>query len=265
MNKNYEILIIMYNQTCDTSETCTCLEKYKSIVNGNIFVFDNSTIKKYNDLNKLWCEERNIKYIPFNNNIGLSKAYNIALKQYLSNEIKWVVLFDQDTKISREYLECLNKEVLINDSMVKVPVVLDEVGLLSPSIIKKHHVYRATNLEQINSSNITAINTGMIINKDIYKCIGYYDEAFFLDYIDHNFIRNCKKFNHNIKVVNGNLYQNFSENSHDNFESDFKRFNILKKDLKIFCNDSFEGRVYFRLKILFKSIKLSIIYKKLFK
>ena len=56
-----------------------------------------------------------------------------------------------------------------------------------------------------------------------------YDERFFLDYIDHNFIRDMKKRNQRISITGAKLtHSAFFENTDDNFEAIAKRLRIFK-------------------------------------
>jgi len=88
-----------------------------------------------------------------------------------------------------------------------------------------------------------------------------YDERFFLDYIDHNFIKKYKETDGKIMVVKTNLFQSFSENQHSSITGDLFRFKIYLKDFKLFCSTSFYGIVFYYFKIIYRALKLSVIHK----
>ena len=171
---------------------------------------------------------------------------------------------DQDTYISSEYFKKLNELIISRPEVwIKVPIVKDEKHYLSPSLIKNYSVKRIESIEEIKKSkNITAINSGMAVYSKVFEEMNY-DERFFLDYIDHNFIKEYKeKFNGDIDIINSTLKQSFSDDEHDNILGDKTRFKIYLYDFRLFCGKSFSGRIYYCVKVLYRAVKLTIIYKK---
>lgn len=256
---NLFIIVVLYNQSCNESISCKDLQEIDFTY--NVIIADNSIIKNNNSE---ICKEHKWKYINMNGNQGISKAYNkaidsIDLKDY------WVVLLDQDTHINLQYFEKLTESIINKPNLwIKVPIVKNNNHYLSPSIIRKYSIKRVKDTEDIFTNlNLTAINTGMAIYSEVFNTIKY-DERFFLDFIDHNFIRNYNlKFKMKLDVFNSILQQNFSDDKHDNFTSDVTRFKIFISDYKLFCNTSISGRMYYSIKVFLRSIKLSMIYKDL--
>jgi rhamnosyltransferase len=85
--------------------------------------------------------------------------------------------------------------------------------------------------------------------------------SFFLDCIDHHFVKLYKKSGGKIAVFNCKLEQAFSGDDHSDWEKDYCRFLIYKKDFYLFCRDSFTGKIYYFLKIVMRALRLSLIYK----
>lgn len=255
--KDLYVIVVMYNENCDESISCNALLNIK--IPFNVIVVDNSTV--FNN-NNVFCKTNMWEYITMKGNMGISKAYNKAINSINLKDC-WVVLMDQDTYISSDYFQRLNELIIKNPEVwIKVPIVKDKSQYLSPSLIGKYSVKRIKNIETtINNRNLTAINSGMAIYSKVFEKINY-DERFFLDYIDHNFIREYKaKFNCNIDIINSTLEQSFSDDKHNNISSDKTRFKIYLQDFKLFCDiDSF-GRFYFIAKVLYRALKLSIIYR----
>ena len=256
MNNLY-VIVVMYNENCDKSISCNALLNIK--LPFNVIVVDNSTTPNKN--NEL-CQVNKWKYVNMNGNMGISKAYNKAVNSITLKDY-WVVIMDQDTYISSEYFERLNELIISKPEVwVKVPIVKDEKHYLSPSLISGNSVKRIKSVEEIkNHRNISAINSGMAIYSKVFEKMNY-DERFFLDYIDHNFIKEYKaKFNGNIDIIDSTLQQTFSDDMHDNIINDETRFKIYLNDFNLFCGINFSGRFYYMMKVLYRAIKLSIIYK----
>lgn len=254
---NLYVIVVIYNENCNESVSCSALLNIEMLL--NIIVVDNST--KANN-NMEFCRSNNWKYINMNGNMGLSKAYNSAINSIREKDF-WVVILDQDTNIGLDYFQRLKESIDSNPEVwVKVPIVRDKKRYLSPSLINKYSVKRIENIETaINSKNITAINSGMAVYSQVFNKINY-DEKYFLDYIDHNFIREYKaKINKGIGIINSTLEQNFSDDNHENMLGDITRFKIYLSDFKLFCDADLIGRIYYFIKVFFRGLKLSKYYR----
>ena len=115
---------------------------------------------------------------------------------------------------------------------VYVPIVKAKEQILSPCTIHRGRVKAIHDLSSITRENITAINSGMIVSLDVYQKIRY-NENLFLEYIDHDFIRQLKQHQYSIHVLQQEIQQNFSV-----FENDKKTI----KELNFLENFRFEER-----------------------
>jgi glycosyltransferase involved in cell wall biosynthesis len=198
-----------------------------------------------------------------NGNKGLSKAYNAAIDYLVtqpSQESSLVVLLDDDTHIGNDYFEAMEKSASLNAD-IYLPVVLDQMGILSPSIMKKYRCRRCKNLKQLNEKNICGINSGMAIKESLFK--GYrYNEKIFLDYVDHSFIRDMKELGKKVEVVDTTLQQNFSSIT-DSYEQTIKRFNIFKKDIRVFYSRGINDRLVYLYIILRRKLGIFLKFKNL--
>lgn len=258
---NLYVVVVVYNIDCDKSKTCTALLNPK--IPLNVIIVDNSTTSNRNEE---ICSENKWRYLKMEGNVGLSKAYNRAVEYInINNSGKdfWVSIFDQDTALSDDYFEVLINSIKNNpDTYIKVPLVRDDTGYLSPNLINNYSVKRIENVNEIvDAGNITAINAGMTIYSKVFHRINY-DEKLFLDYVDHNFVRNYKNnFDNGIEIIDTTLRQSFSDDEHDNINRDINRFKIYLHDFKAFCNKDLNGRIYYISKVIFRALKLSNNYK----
>ena len=244
-------ILVLYNSKLENSDTYNSI---KNINNLNIIVCDNSTKQLNNE--EFSNSKNNIKYINMHGNKGLSKAYNKAIELIEKTDENLVCIFDDDTTIPTNYFEVMHNYAKNFDAKVFLPVVYDQVALLSPCRIKGNKICRATSLD-FDINNITAINSGMAIKASVFKNYKY-DENLFLDYIDHQFIKDMKKRKIELKLVKEiTLNQNFSSFS-DSKSAAMKRFNIYKKDIKYFYRKSYH---YYLYTILKRRIKLIFKYK----
>lgn len=255
---NIKCVIVIYNMQCEDSRCLVSILKLKT-QKLNLIVCDNSNVSLFKKNNREFCEENHIEYIDMQGNHGLSRAYNKALTKVEKNE--WVVLFDQDTRISNNYFVELEKSVNTYPHIyIHVPIVKSEKLLMSPSLASKYKVSKTTITKPGLYTDITAINSGMAINRKVFTRVGKYNEEIFLDYLDHYFIRQYKKEYDQIALFNCVLNQEFSNNDHSNITRDLTRFKIYKDDFYQFCKDSARGKLFYLTKILYRAFKLSYLH-----
>ena len=255
----FNCIIVVYNVRCENSKALSSLQK----VNYNelgLIVCDNSVISTVKNNNKLYCKLHKMEYFDMGGSLGLSKAYNKAINNVSSDD--WVVIFDQDTEIVMEYFYKLSKSIeRYPDIYLHVPIVNSKNNQMSPSIARKYSVKIVNGITSGSYENLTAINSGMAIKKTVYETVGVYNEDIFLDYLDHYFVREYKKVYKKIALFDCVLSQDFSNDDHSDFGRDIKRFKIFVKDFYVYCKDTFNGRVFFLIKTLYRSVKLAIMHK----
>lgn len=253
-------IIVVYNKNVNDSVTYQCLKNEKNL---RIVVCDNST-SDYG--NRAIIEADGYTYVDMSGNAGLSKAYNRALDKICSiyPEMKgYVMLFDDDTFIPEDYFIKMKKAMNRSKEDIYLPIVRDEIGILSPSMMKKYYCHRAVggNVWKIKPAELCGINSGMAICLEIFKTYRY-NEEIFLDYVDHNFIRDMRKNHKKIEIVKTYLQQSFSSNIYD-MEKELVRLNIFEKDIDVFYKEGLGNRIFFHYTMIRRKMKLALKYKKL--
>ncbi len=253
MNNNFFAVMVICNRKIDDSTTYNCLKACPQV---SLTVCDNST----EDYGNSQVVADNIGYISMGGNVGLAKAYNKAVDALKGND-GYVCLFDDDTSVESDYFELLDAEIEKSNADILLPVVLDETGIMSPCAIDGVLTRRINGLNEINENNISGINSGMAIKLSVFERYRY-DENYFLDFIDHAFLRDMKKEGKKIAVADRiQLKQSFSAND-KNVQRARKRFEIFKKDYLKFCNDAdnknalIKGRLY----LLKRWLNINVIY-----
>ena len=246
-------IIVVYNKNVKNSTTYDCLKKQK---NMKIIVCDNST-KDFG--NQEIVLQDGYRYVDMHGNAGLSKAYNKALDCIsLENpEMKgYVILFDDDTFIPEDYFKKLKEDIKEKRSDIFLPIVRDEVGILSPSVMKKYYCHRAPeDVWSIKKEELCGINSGMAIRLKLFKNYRY-DERIFLDYVDHGFIRDMRKRHRKVSIMDTEIRQTFSSNTDDK-EKSMIRFQIFKKDINEFYRQGFWNRFFFYYVITRRKMQLT--------
>lgn len=236
----------------------------------NIYIYDN-TVRSENVNLPEFQNEINIKYFSFNENRGISKAYNHLVNLALKDGFKWIVFLDQDTMLPLDfYLKYIDSisEIKQTSQKIAVPVVKSEQHILSPFIYKN---YRSRFLKEvpsfINLKKHSAINTGVLINCNYFNKIGGYNDKLFLDFCDHDFFDKLRGSDNKICVINTELKQDFSTNT-NTLDKALTRYRIFYKDLKTYKKGRNPIKLFFlvdiphliRLTLQYRTFKF-IIYR----
>lgn len=248
-------LVVIYNKKCSDSKTLKLLKNYRKRL--NIIVFDNS-IENFN--NGEYCKKYNIEYYTLNKNLGLSKAYNYVVERLNKNDNDYIIILDDDTDLNINYFKEVFEKIKIKKYDVMLPIVKSNNQIISPSNVQfQCRVKRINEISKIDYRNITAINSGMIVRLSLYNQIQY-SEDMFLDYVDHDFMKKVRTLNLNIHILNSEIDQNFSRNQKGSLKGELFRFNIYKKDFRIYCKKS-NRMLYYYINIFKFRIMQCIKYK----
>ena len=163
-----------------------------------------------------------------------TKAYNAALL-LLKDNVDIIIWADDDTFFPETYFEALRSYACKNlNATVFLPVVKSNEVIVSPCIYTKRAMKTIQSLEELQGQKISGINSGMAVRSSLYQQFKY-DEAYFLDYVDHDFMRWCR-LNEQEFCVMGQvvLQQTFFAHSNAAKKAKRKRFKIYKKDYSRF-------------------------------
>lgn len=220
----------MYNEWCGNSKTCITLAQ-NSVQPDLVLVVDNST-KNMN--NEACCAERGWLYHSMCGNAGLSKAYNAAIR-LLDGQTDLVVWADDDTCFPENYFEKL-REYARNDTKADVflPVVRTQSFIMSPAIYTKRRVVPIRSVDELKGKEITGINSGLAVRLRVYQEF-HYDEAIFLDCVDHDFLRWCRIHGKKFCVMNDlELVQSFFSEGKPSPAARKNRARIYTRDTRVF-------------------------------
>jgi GT2 family glycosyltransferase len=264
MNKIY-IVIVIFNTKYNDSKAFNSLI---NIIGDSLFeikltLFDNSSIKQniienYNNIK--------IEYVHDGKNYGLSKAYNLVANKANIEGYKYLLLLDQDTTINENYfvelLRCIKK---YPKESIFVPRLLINNKIFSPNLYFMKRLWSFYNLKEGVHSlhNFGFINSGLLIDVNIFLSVGGYDEEVFLDYSDFQFIERLNNKITSFCIINSDWKQEFSY-----FEKDIDkakvRYKYLIESANHFKNETFIDKLQFWIMLFHNSINRSNKFKDLF-
>lgn len=193
-NKKVLSLIVTYNPEVERFNTC--LEKISGQVD-KVLVIDNNS-SNISSLEQVLFQYSNIELLKNTINLGLSKAYNKALKYARENKFDFLLILDQDTICSNNLIQEYKK------------YANTDYAALSP--LRHHHNkdyeehnYRLNKYDKPNG-NIElipfTINSGTCINLNVLPSNYYYDEKLFLEFLEHDFCLFLKQNHFKLARIN---------------------------------------------------------------
>ena len=178
------ILIVLYKKSIEecvsyrTLKECIKLQdtRYKLIIYNNSSEYG-------------LAESEDAIVINSDHNGRLSPAYNYACKYALAEGYQWLLLLDQDSELSEDYVSCLSDflQRTTDDSIVAVaPKLVDGSQVLSPRKISSVSWWEnALQHTGIQRGRVVAFNSLSLLNVNFIQSIGGFSGKYPLDMLDH--------------------------------------------------------------------------------
>lgn len=235
-------LVVVYNKSCADSNSIKDIQKIAPDI--SVIIYDNST-KNYG--NEEFCMKQKFTYFSQNTNIGISKAYNYVVDHMIFNDGDYIIMLDDDTHLTQEYLN----EAINTANTKKYDVILPIVQA-NGKIISPYNYYMNCRSKMVEDpkelvlSKVSGINSGMVINTSLFKKVRY-NEELFLDYVDYDFMRRVHSVNARITIMKSRIDQEFQFFNYDkkNMSGALFRFKIDMHDYKILCRETGESWFFY--------------------
>lgn len=231
---NMAVVVVLYNPDKAQIDNLDAFIKFKKII-----IVDNSSASKLSLVSKKIPKNKLI-YQHHPSNIGLSKAYNLALLFSEENGIDYLMIADQDSKFSAKTID----EVANRAS--KLRLNLSNTAAIGISWY--------TNLKLVPNGNkidknVVLLSSGSIISVKIARNLDGFDERFFIDSVDTQFcLKAINEGYETIKLLSLGFIHNIGDPK-------IIKSKLFKKELTLY-NHSPIRRYY--------QIRNSMLIKKLF-
>lgn len=243
------ILVVLYNKTLRNSDTLKGLidssEQLRNM-NALVFVWDNSPSQFLNNNDIGFLQERfSFQYYHCPNNKPLSFVYNNVIEKFLHlQEYKYLVVLDDDSKISPQYFDEL-KDILRsnNDLDIILPVAKNNDLIISPA---KLFFVKGNYFKEIKSGvykgKLLAVNSGMVIARSFIERINFRYDARLLSYGTDNYIMNVANSRHAKYYIMNSIFEHgYSFYDSDDFDKKAEVFRQIKRANRIaFSQNAFQ-------------------------
>ncbi|MEA3491836.1 MAG: glycosyltransferase [Campylobacterota bacterium] len=138
---------------------------------SSLYIVDNSPTTS-NTLKKILGEKK-VKLLSSSINIGLSKAYNLGLDRASQDGYSWLMVMDQDS-----FFDTLQIENFLEDFK---KTKKNSLALYAP-------LHNSKFLSQSEDRSVSIVmSSASIVNVDTALTLGGFDNALFIDEVDHEF------------------------------------------------------------------------------
>lgn len=201
-------VVILNYKVKDTTLKCVSSILKSTYKNLQIIVVDNNSMDGIeNELPK----ENNIVFIQTGENLGYSGGNNIGIKKALEMKSEYILVLNPDTEIDKN----ATKNLLIKAKKYNAAIVCPKIYFSNSKIIwfagkefdsmnvlGKHRGVDLKDLGQFDEDNVTvATGAAMMVRRDVFLKIGFFDEKYFLYLEDSDFSLRAQKAGFKIMYV----------------------------------------------------------------
>jgi len=211
-SKKVAIIIVNFNGNDDTF---LCLESLRKIryQDFQIILIDNASDNQSGFEKEINARFPEVKLFLEKENLGFSGGNNVGIKYALENNFDYILLLNNDTEVSKNFL----------DVLVDYGERNKNTGIISPKIFfhdapntiwygggkfswfggGQHMDYMKEDGRKEEEPKKIEYATGcaMLIKKEVFENIGLFEDAFFLYYEDTDFSLRARKSGYDILYV----------------------------------------------------------------
>ncbi|MDD3413815.1 MAG: glycosyltransferase [Lachnospiraceae bacterium] len=168
----------------------------------DIYVFNNSD-KEIPDNLEETIKKLKLSYRSVGKNKGLAFGLNSICIRAINDKHKWIMLLDQDSLVKKELVNKMIEFIYKYQSIYKI-------GCVGPVIQDR---YGKKAIQDSLKNKDVIITSGMILNLDCFKEIGWFDNKLFVDFVDYDYCLRLRRAGYDV-LQNGNavLFHNQLDN-----------------------------------------------------
>lgn len=182
------VVVVLYNCEISESETLRSLARHANLVPSDwkFLVYDNSPVEGVDVALKTCLPNVGIQYVAAKENGGVLAAYSEGLKIARVQRDVWLVLLDQDTELSQDYILELNAAMRSAgpSNVAVVPIIRSQEFHVSP-LVGRYFKRPLVSSGENCCRYVGFINSGAALRVDFIESIGGFHRDLWLDGLDH--------------------------------------------------------------------------------
>lgn len=153
---------------------------------SEVVIIDNASNIDAQEILKDISKDKKVTLILNDRNCGIAYALNQGVKYAISHDYQWLLTFDQDSLASSNYLETLLSTYYSVDNR-------DSIAIVAPTYITNTGTVSFSRTLSPNSDSKayseieTTMTSGNLIATKVFDKVGFFNEDFFIDFVDHEY------------------------------------------------------------------------------
>jgi GT2 family glycosyltransferase len=264
--RNILVIVVLYRRPPhESASLCSLAQILKDhpelTRNISLVLFDNSPQSQQPEV-ELNCP---LLYKHDPANPGLAAAYNFALNLAGQKQCEWLLLLDQDTSLTTEFMielmECTRMLADRTDVSSIVPKLIVAGKIYSPAahfIDQLRHQYRywrsgpgvSGNVHGIQEGRLSAYNSGAALRVSALRSIGGFPAQFWLDYLDHAVFHTLHMSGYKMYVMRASVPHDSSQLNVSSVPVWRQRNILAAQTLFVLKTANFVDRFFYRIWLL---------------
>lgn len=236
------ITIVLYNKQLSENDFSAFFPLLKSDFYSLIILDNTEEDISLLSNNKHVCKKLGVFYYAFGKNIGLSKAYNFAIKNFMAKD-DWLLLLDQDTPIPEKYFSLLQEKIVNNiASCAFVPFFNGyRKNRYRPNIIKSIKKFKIGKTKTLTpmKGHLLSINSCSCFSRSVFDEAGLFNENLSLYCIDDDIFLRMAMHGLMVETVDVLITQNYFAKEKHSYKQLKCRLADIKYENKIFFSQSY--------------------------
>jgi GT2 family glycosyltransferase len=259
----FQVIAVLYKRSFDQSESLSSLfailERHPEWApHFSLLIYDNSPNAQALTAHVTFP----VAYVHDPSNGGLATAYNAALTRAEKEQREWLLLLDQDTCLTTDFLcellDAADKLQASPEVAAIVPKLMVKGAIHSPapSFASQLRQLRSPrkpiylNVEGIQLEPLSAYNSGATLRVSALRAIGGFPAEYWLDFLDHAVFHKLFSHGYRTYVMRTRLAHDFSGSDVEHVPT-WRQKNVLKaRTLFVRQSGTFVDRLIYRLWLL---------------
>jgi rhamnosyltransferase len=143
--------------------------------------------------------------ITLGSNTGIAHAQNVGVNSAIAAGAEVVAFFDQDSTIKTGFLTTLVSELSLGKPDIVSPLYVDDTSnsALPSTKVSRNGVTRTVHHSESSEPYLVdvVISSGTAASVEVFEVAGFFDEDFFIDFVDTEWCLRCRSKMIPIRVI----------------------------------------------------------------
>jgi rhamnosyltransferase len=182
INNSCCAIFVTYNPDANIVENVSSILAQAS----EVVIVDNASNIDAQEILKDISKDKRVTLILNDRNCGIAYALNQGVKYSIDREYQWLLTFDQDSLAPPDYLQTLFSTYDSADNRDSIAIVAPTYITSTGTLSFSHPLSKNSN-NKTYSEVETTMTSGNLISTKVFDKVGFFNEDFFIDFVDHEY------------------------------------------------------------------------------